>query len=131
MMRNLFICFSAGCLGALANSLTVWLLGDYGITKAMGVMISPSLTPNWLYPRIVWGGLWGFLFALPIMNSKTFSKGAVLSLFPTVFQLLVVFPYQMKKGFGGMELGALTPVFVLFVNWVWGVATSVSIRLTK
>jgi hypothetical protein len=54
-MKKLLIFFGAGCLGALANSLTVWALGNYGITKALEVSITPALSPGWLYPRIVWG----------------------------------------------------------------------------
>jgi putative flippase GtrA len=61
-MKKLMIYFAAGCLGALANSLLLWLAGEYAITKALGVSIAPALTPAWLYPRIVWGGLWGFCF---------------------------------------------------------------------
>jgi hypothetical protein len=130
-MKKLMICFSAGCLGALANSLVVWFLGNFGITQKMGVLIAPVLTPQWLYPRIVWGGLWGLLFVLPLMNSRTFSKGAVLSLFPTLFQLSVVFPKMMNKGFGGVQLGIWTPVFVAIVNGIWGVATSIAVKTSR
>ena len=130
-MKNLLIFFAAGCLGALANSLAVWLSGDLGITGFLGVSISPALTAKWLYPRIVWGGIWGLLFVLPLFNSKPFSKGAVLSLFPTIVQLFVVFPYQAKKGIAGIELGMLTPAFVFVFNWIWGVVTSLTIRYSK
>jgi hypothetical protein len=130
-MKRLLFYFGAGSLGALANSLAVWLCGDYGITAFLGISISPALTPGWLYPRIVWGGLWGFLFILPVFNSKPFSKGALLSLFPTIVQLFIVFPHYAKKGVAGIALGALTPVFVFVVNWVWGVVTSLTIRYSK
>jgi len=51
--------FAAGCIGGLANSISVWGMGKLGITGAMGVSIAPDWSPAWLYPRIVWGGLWG------------------------------------------------------------------------
>lgn len=130
-MKKLLVFFAAGCLGALANSITVWLFGDLGITASAGVSISPSLTPNWLYPRIVWGGLWGLLFVLPMLQSKPILKGSLLSLFPTIVQLLVVFPYKTRYGIAGLELGVLTPVFVLFFNWVWGVVTALTIRFAR
>ena len=130
-MKKLLVFFAAGCLGALANSITVWLFGDLGITASTGVSISPSLTASWLYPRIVWGGLWGLLFVLPMLQSKPILKGSLLSLFPTVVQLLVVFPYKTRYGIAGLELGILTPVFVLFFNWVWGVVTALTIRFTR
>jgi hypothetical protein len=60
-MKRVLIFFAAGCLGAFANSVVVWLFGDLGITKSLGVSISPSLTASWLYPRIVWGGHLGFV----------------------------------------------------------------------
>lgn len=130
-MKKLLIFFAAGCLGALANSITVWLFGDLGITASAGVSISPSLTSGWLYPRIVWGGLWGLLFILPMLQSKPILKGSLLSLFPTIVQLLVVFPYKTRYGIAGLELGVLTPAFVLFFNWVWGVVTALTIRFAR
>ena len=66
-MKNLLICFSAGCLGGLANSFVVWQFGEQGIARLLGVSIAPTLTPAWLYPRIVWGGIWGLLFILPFL----------------------------------------------------------------
>jgi len=130
-MKKLLIFFAAGCIGALANSLTVWFFGDLGITSSMGVSVAPSLTPDWLYPRIVWGGLWGLLFILPMLQSKPLLKGALLSLFPTIVQLFVIFPYKTRFGIAGLELGMLTPLFVLFFNWVWGVVTALTIRFAR
>ena len=130
-MKKILILFAAGCLGALANSVAVWLFGHIGISKALGVAIAPALTPNWLYPRIVWGGLWGFLFILPLLNSRPFSKGAVMSIFPTIVQLFFIFPYKAHKGVAGIELGILTPLLVIVFNWVWGVVTAVTIRYSK
>ena len=130
-MNKLLVVFAAGCLGALANSLAVWLFGDLGITSFLGVKIAPSLTPGWLYPRIVWGGLWGFLFLLPLLKSRYLLKGTVLSLFPTAVQLFIVFPYQAHKGMAGLELGLFTPVLVLFFNGVWGVVTALTIKFKQ
>ncbi|WDN89623.1 hypothetical protein BuS5_02591 [Desulfosarcina sp. BuS5] len=71
-MKKILIFFAAGCLGALVNSIAVWLFGDLGITSSFGVSISSSLTPGWLYPRIVWGGLWGLLFLSLAWTSRKF-----------------------------------------------------------
>ena len=130
-MKKVLIFFAAGCFGALVNSLVIWLSGDLGMTRLLGVSISPALTPGWLYPRIVWGGIFGVLFFLPVLKSKPFSKGTLLSLFPTMVQLFFVFPYQAKKGMAGLKLGMLTPAVVFVFNWVWGVVTSLTIRYSK
>jgi len=129
-MKNLFIYFTAGCIGAVANSLVVWFFGDIGITKAAGVAIAPALSAQWLYGRIVWGGIWGLVFVLPLFRSNLVLKGSLLSLLPTIVQLLVIFP-DAGKGMGGMALGTLTPVFVLFFNWIWGVVAAAAIKITR
>lgn len=61
-MKNLLVYFAAGCLGAMENSLAVWSFGHYGITTLFGVSMAPSLSPRWLYPRIVWDGYMGTTF---------------------------------------------------------------------
>lgn len=60
-------------------------------------------------------------------NSRLLLKGTVLSLFPTAVQLFVVFPMR-EKGIAGLEFGLLTPIFVLFFNWVWGVVAALAIK---
>jgi hypothetical protein len=119
-VRNLSLVFVAGCWGALWNSLAVWLFGVLGITPALGVHITPPLTAAFLYPRLVWGGLWGFLFLLAAGRRPWPTRGLFFSLGPTLAQLCLVFPYLTHKGFLGLELGYLTPVLVLFYNAIWG-----------
>ncbi|MGA7143102.1 MAG: hypothetical protein WBY47_01250 [Desulfobacterales bacterium] len=130
-MKKILVYFAAGCLGGLANSLAVWAFGAYGITHQFGVAIAPTLTPAWLYPRIVWGGIWGFVFLLPFLNSKLITKGAIISIFPTLVQLLVVFPLKAHKGYLGLDLGMYTPAFVVFFNLVWGIVAALAIKFSK
>lgn len=130
-MKKVLICFGAGCLGALANSLLVWLFGHWGIAERLSVAIAPALTLPWLYPRIVWGGIWGIVFVLLTMDKKWIRKGGLVSLLPTALQLFYFFPFQANKGMAGQELGLLTPVLVIFYNWVWGVVTAATIRYSK
>ena len=128
--RSLSLYFAAGALGGLANSLVVWLFGELGVTAALGVSIAPALSPGWLYPRIVWGGIWGALFILP-MEMGWVQRGLLYSLGPSAVQLFIVFPVKAGKGLFGLELGALTPVFVLFFNAVWGLVASWWVRGTR
>jgi hypothetical protein len=130
-MKKLLLYFAAGCLGALANSLALWLLGHFDILQTMSIAMRPKLTPAWLYPRIVWGGIWGLAFVLPLLETKMLAKGSVLSLLPTLVQLFFVFPFMLHKGIAGLELGILTPVMVLFVNWIWGFATGLTLKLAR
>ncbi|WP_269618610.1 hypothetical protein [Zhongshania sp. BJYM1] len=129
-MKKLMIYFTAGSIGALANSVVLWWLGYYGYTARFDIAIAPHLDPAWLYPRIVWGGLWGLLFILPMLQSRLLFKGLLISLAPTAVQLFLIFP-QAGKGMGGIELGMYTPALVLLVNGVWGLAAALSIRLGR
>lgn len=130
-MKKIFVCFAAGCLGALINSLVAWQAGELGIARWAGVSITPVLSAGWLYPRIVWGGLWGLLFVLPFFKSRFVLKGTLLSLVPTAVQLLYVFPHKTSHGLLGFQLGMWTPAFVLVYNWVWGVVTAAAIRFAR
>jgi hypothetical protein len=131
-MRNfghkISLVFCSGCLGGLINSLVLWLFGQARITEHFGVKLAPALSPQWLYPRIVWGGIWGFLFLFPLLRTDTLLQGLVLSLGPTIVQLFVVFPLQLRKGLLGLDLGNYTPAFVIFFNAVWGVTTAIWLR---
>lgn len=127
------VCFSAGVIGAFANSLTVWLCGVWGITASAGVAIAPELTAGWLYPRLVWGGIWGLVYFLSVgsrgSRRQWVRKGLWISLLPSLFQLAYVFPEQTPHGFLGLRLGQLTPLFVVGFNLVWGFFTGLFTRL--
>ncbi len=116
----LSLVFAAGALGGLLNGLAVWFCGWIGLTGALGVKIAPPLTAPMLYPRLVWGGIWGALFLLPLWRRSIWRRGFIFSLGPTLVQLFIVFPIKAHKGVAGLDLGYLTPLFVIGFNAVWG-----------
>ena len=115
----LSLTFTAGAIGGLANALVVWFFGLKGINQMMGVNIAPKMTTALIYPKIVWGGLWGLLFVFAMTPDKLFLKAALISLAPTVVQLLYVLPKDPIAGLYGLKLGTLTPAMVVFFNLVW------------
>jgi len=130
MLTKLNSAFAAGVLGGLANSIIVWFFGAAGIAGALGVMISPALSPKWLYPRLVWGGLWGFLFLIPVMKRSVALRGLICSIAPSFVMLFIIFP-KMGKGFYGLSLGTLTPVMVLFYNAIWGIVAALWYKISQ
>lgn len=120
-VRRLSLAFAAGAAGGVVNSLAVWLAGTSGVAAALHVSIAPALTPAWLYPRVVWGGLWGFLLLVPLAVRGPIQRGLLLSLGPTLFQLFFVFPVRAHQGVLGLGLGTLTPVLVVVFNALWGI----------
>jgi hypothetical protein len=127
-VRKLSLYFSAGALGGLTNSAAIWLAGMTGFTAYCQVKIAPAWTLPWLYPRIVWGGIWGLIFLLPIAKSRVFTRGVLLSLGPTLVQLFWVFPFKAHVGYLGFELGYLTPFLVFLFNAIWGITAALWIR---
>jgi len=128
LAKKLSLVFAAGCLGGLMNSLAVWIFGVIGITAALGVKIAPPLSAPWLYPRLVWGGIWGLLFLLPVMQKRFLYRGLIFSLGPTIVQLFIVFPIKASKGVMGVDLGLLTPLLVFVFNAIWGIAAAIWLR---
>lgn len=121
-------CFSGGVFGGLCNAVAIWLAGAFGISAVMGVTIAPGMTTGYLYPKLVWGGIWGLLFVPRIMVRSFWKRGLFYSLGPTLVQLLIVFPVQAHKGVFGLDLGLLTPLFVVLANAVWGLGTAAWLR---
>lgn len=130
-MKNTLVVFAAGCFGALIQAVVMWLFTRYGVMHSLHVNIAGSISPAWLYPRIVWGGMWGFLFLLPILSSSVFARSFVLALIPTGVQLFILYPFYEGKGVAGLSLGMLTPFVVFFFYWVWALATAITLRLAK
>lgn len=129
ILRSLSLCFTAGAVGGLANAIFVWAFGVFGVSAMLHVAVAPAWTPAYLYQKLVWGGIWGLVFLLPLMTDSILARGAVFGLGPSAVQLLVVFPNMLGKGMFGLELGAMTPVFVLLANTVWGVVAALWMRM--
>lgn len=128
-MRKISLCFAAGVFGGLLNSLALWGAGEMGLTAQMAVKMKPVLTMAWLYPRLVWGGIWGLLFVLPMGGNSIFMRGLIFSLGPSLAQLFYFFP-QTPHGVAGLGLGNLTPVLVVAMNAIWGWAAAIWLSIS-
>jgi hypothetical protein len=111
------------------NGLALWLAGSQGITAHFGVSMAPALTPAFMYHRVVWGGIWGLIFILPFFKSSVLLRGLIFSLAPTAVQFWVVFPMILGKGALGLDLGVMTPVFVVLLNALWGWTAALWLRI--
>lgn len=129
----LAVCFCAAQLGALISSLTAWATGELGLALVAGVDMAPELSGPWLFPRLLIGGLWGTFYFLTVGGKRSrchwVRKGLWISLLPTAFELLWVYPHINNHGNFGLALGALTPAFILFFNFVWGTSTGIFTRI--
>ncbi|GJP43037.1 hypothetical protein CLOM_g3121 [Closterium sp. NIES-68] len=127
------IAFSSGAIGGLCVGLAVPLLAAAGFMELLGVAIHPQLTPPFVYQKVVWGGLWGFILLIPF-NASALARGTLFgALGPGLAQLLIVFPLKETPGsIAGLSLGPLTPLLVLFLNaFVWGVPSALAYSLLR
>ena len=130
-VKEVSLAYAAGALGGLANGLAIWLFGLVGINQLLGVALAPQLTTPLLYNKLVWGGIWGWLFLLPFPRMSYTSRGLIYGLGPSLVQIFYVFPQMAHKGVGGLELGYLTPLLVLFFNGIWGLVTAVWLKWSR
>lgn len=134
-LRRISTCFAAGCIGALVSTWLAWRLAAMGVPHKFGVSLASGWSSPLPYQRVLLGGLWGFLFALPMWRrgfvEGVFSRGILFSLVLSAVQLLYVFPFLQGKGMLGLGLGVLTPAFVIFYNAVWGVCAALWLYAAK
>ena len=131
IMKNILLVFAAGCLGALIQIVAMNLSVHYGFTHSLGVRVGASYSPHWMYPRIVWGGLWGLIFLLPVLSGSLVVRSFVLALIPAAVQLFIIYPFYEGKGVAGFSLGALTPLVVVMFWWLWALATNLTLKYAR
>jgi hypothetical protein len=127
MLRKVSAAYVGGVIGALVDSFNIWFLGKSGVTALLGIGLRPEWTASWLYPRLVWGGIWGLLLLFPVLRARAVLRGMLFSLAPSAMVLLAVFP-GMGKGPFGLGFGILTPLLVVLLNFGWGIVASLWYR---
>jgi hypothetical protein len=123
MVRKISGAFTGGAIGGLVDSINITVLGKTGISDLLGVSMKPEFTAPWLYPRMVWGGIWMLLLLLPLWKKQTVLRGCVFSLLPSAMMLFMVLP-SMGKGLLGLGFGTLTPIVVIGLNFIYGIVSA-------
>lgn len=115
--------YVAASIGGLAVVLTAWALGAAGVADTLGVGIKPALEPPWIYRMMVWGGLWGLIFLVPLRLGSLWLKALVFTLAPVLVALVVFVPMRGGALFA-LDKGALAPFYIYCINIPWGLATA-------
>jgi hypothetical protein len=129
-IKNLSLLFAAGAMGGLIKGLVAWGCGAAGLNALVGSQMAPGLTSLWMYQNLVWGGLWAFLFLLPLKGLSYMSLGVIYSLPQTFFSLMVNMP-RLHQGLLGLYLGQITPVLILIFGFIWGIATALWLKWSR
>jgi hypothetical protein len=116
-----------GVLGGLAHGIATEVFGSVELTMLLGVGIDVDLSAGQYLLRAVYGGAWGLGLGLlyPLIPGATFvGKGAVFSLLPSLYTLLVVYPVFLGLGLLGVRQGFLTFPIVLIGNAIAGMVAA-------
>ena len=122
---------TAGALGGMAQGILIWLFGQLGLFILVRLPLAPPLTLPWIYQRMVWGGIWGVFFLLPVVRHwPHWKRGWLIGLFPAAGSLFYFLPFQDGHGWLGLYLGGAMPFVVIFFGWVWGLMTGIFLART-
>jgi hypothetical protein len=131
MLKKISVLFAGGCFGGICNIFTGWVFEALHISSEMGMKMPVTFEAPAVYRPIIWGGIWGFIFILPLFNKRPVLKGIFLSIAPSLVALFVFMPIRYKAileipgsttAMTGMNIGILMTIYVLMVNAVWGIA---------
>jgi hypothetical protein len=129
----LAVCFVSGLLGALFSSLFLWLCGDFGVLRLLGISFSRSLALPTLYAPLFAGGLWGLLFFLTVASPRSrrywIRKSLWVAMIPALVDIAYIYPQLQNQGIGGINLGMLMPGLIILIWLVWGLFTGFFARL--
>lgn len=104
--------FSAGAAGGVANVIALIIIWQF----IPGPPMTAAVLKPLLYKQMVWGGIWGFAFLIPIMTQGWVLRGLVWGAAATAVALFVfhVVPFTV----GNVIIG-------LIVNsGAWGLVAS-------
>jgi hypothetical protein len=131
-LRELALCFAAGAAGGAAKGLLVIACSYFPVSAVLGRHLANALHPqnlphdNGIYARIVWGGLYAFLFLLPVASSSLLVSGLLWGAVITAVQWVV-----LPLLHGSLHFAAMPIVATLILNSAWGLVTALLLRWTR
>ena len=112
-----------GVLAAAVSAAGHSVLAGIGLTGALGVDLPPAWSGSGFLAHVGSGAVWGMVLGIlyrDVPGATPGARGALFGLLPALYLLLKVYPVDRELGLFGLELGALTFVFVLALNALWG-----------
>jgi len=114
IFRQLTLAFGAGAFGACILAIVAFVLARLGVPERIGASSPPS-DLAFLYRILVWGGIWGFLFVVPVMNRAWWLKGIIIGLLATLTLVLYFAPPLQQAPTAAL-------IYIAVLNAFWGLA---------
>jgi hypothetical protein len=115
IFRLLTLGFGAGAFGAVILALASAALNALNVQALLGLPPPPrpdSYLPLF-YRTVVWGGIWGVLFAVPLLNRLWWLKGIIIGVLAT---FAILFYFNPAITTPPMRLA-----YVVVLNSIWGI----------
>lgn len=113
-LRRLSSAFVAGCVGVIIFYIAFRIGIAAGLIKAPEPAMQFLTSKEFFYRQTVWGGIWGFLFVVPLLGARLWwARGLIVGLLASLAALFIFRP----------ELPPLPQVInTLVLNMVfWGI----------
>ncbi len=123
-LREMALCFSAGSAGALAKSGAVWGSARFAASTGLAAHLAGAQYPSGIYARIVWSGVAGFLFLLPLVRNNWIVRGLFWGFIAAALQIVVI----PVLGHGGLHFALIPLLSVLALSCIWGLVTVLALR---
>lgn len=117
----------AGLLAGLFHGVLTELNASLALSATLGAAIDVDLSAAEWGRRALYGGIWGLALGIvyPMVPGHGFlAKGALFSLLPSLYTLVIVYPVMMGVGLLGLRVGFLAWAFVVFGNALAGVVAA-------
>lgn len=125
-LRLFALCYAAGTAGALAEGGAVWVLRQFAVSAGFAAQLAGAQHGG-LYARLVWAGLFGLLFALPMLRSSLLLRGVLVGSLVALLQALIIPLLQHA----GLHLLAWSTLWLWLASVVWGIAAAAVLRLLQ
>ncbi len=122
--KKVIAAFTAGCFGGIIVNADQYLVGFLNLPKIIGLGIVPDFNMIDLLSDVMWGGVWGLLFAVPFLDNMLTLKGVLLGGFSFLLQLLTAVSYVHEHVITINDPVALI-AYLFGLNVYWGVISSV------
>lgn len=113
LFRQLSLAFAAGGVGVIALVAAMWILKESGALASLGLRPPSPRMPDFLYSRIVWGGIWALLFVLPIMSRQWLLRGLIVGALASIASIFYFNPAWKSAPFAFV-------ILIFVANSIWG-----------
>jgi hypothetical protein len=130
VLQQVAICFTAGCVAALAVVLFSHALFAVGLSQKLGVKEPVSLKSPDVYRPLFWGGLWGIPLGLFLDAAwpHLYLVGLLYFLAPLLALYLFFLPKSGAGAFGLKQGGWKFTLYLLLINLPFGIIMALVAR---